>query len=214
MRAAVCALLPLLPLLPLPLPLPLLAGCLSWSLPEAAPLENDAAPGEGAARALLRSFHEWRSAAFPVEVSLEGRHEHDGTFGGLTPADCARRIRALEYYAGEIDSVDLASTSPATARALAALRARIDELIRRQEELREGGLGFDPETVAAGLRVLMDPATPGRAHALASRLNEAAPVLKRVPDAERLLVEIEAWFEALPDEELRELGRRAVRRAR
>lgn len=205
MRVVVCA-------------IPWLAGCLAWSAPEAEPLVNGAPRGgEAFAAALLRSFHEWRSAAFPVEVSLEGRHEHDGTFGGLTPEDCARRVRALEYYAREIDSIG--GVSPATAAALAALRARIDELIRRQEELRNGGLGFDPQTVATGLRVLMDPAAPqARARALASRLMEAAPLMRHVPGAAELLDEIEAWFQALPEgeaaAELRELGRRAVRLAR
>lgn len=199
----------------------LVAGCSAWIGPDAEPLANGAPRAEAFASALLRSFHEWRSAAFPVEVSLEGRHEHDGTFGGLTPEDCTRRMRALEYYAREIDSIGgMGDVSPATARALTALRARIGELIRQQEELREGGLGFDPGTVAAGLRVLMDPAAPlARARALASRLMEAAPVMMRyVPGAAALLDEIEAWFQALPEgeaaAELRELGRRAVRSAR
>jgi len=192
-----------------------LSGCLMAELPEAGPLANGAEPPrEAYARALLRSFHEWRMAAFPVEASLEGRTEYDETFAGLTPADCDRRIRSLAYYREQLAAVDPSTVSPGTALAFKALEAKVDEMAREQQEL-AAGLGFRPETIASGLRVLMRTLSDANcARALAARLREATPYLKHVPDAVRLLEEVEAWVATLQDEPARARCLQALKAAR
>ncbi|HLG43231.1 MAG TPA: hypothetical protein VI643_07685 [Planctomycetota bacterium] len=171
-------------------------------------------PREAYAQALLRSFHEWRMAAFPVEASLEGRTEYDETYSGLTPADCDRRIESLAYYRKELESVDPAAVSPATALAFEALKGEIDRLTREQQEL-AAGLGFRPDTIAAGLRVLLrTPADARSGRALAARLREATPALKHVPDAAKLLDEIETWVGTLQDEQARSRCMQALKTAR
>ncbi len=192
-----------------------MTGCLTAELPEAGPLANGAEPPrEAYARALLRSFHEWRMAAFPVEASLEGRTEYDETFAGLTPADCDRRIRSLAYYREQIGAIDPSAVSPGTALAFQALMAKVDEMAREQQAL-AAGLGFRSETIASGLRVLLrSPADANSARALAARLREATPYLKHVSEAARLLDEIEAWAATPQDEPARARCQQALKAAR